>query len=398
MAHGHDLVVVGAGILGLAVAREALLRDPGADVVVLEKADDVGTAQTGHSSGVIHAGIYYAPGSLKARLCTAGARATRALCDEHGVPYRTPGKLVVATEETELGRMRALARRAEANGVVLEEVDRGRLAELEPRMRGRAALLSPTTGVVDFREVARALARDVVTRGGRVVTRSAVRALAERPDGVTVATDTGEYRAARLVACAGLQADRVARLGGLEVDFRIVPFRGEYYQLPRERSDVVRHLIYPVPDPALPFLGVHLSPTVDGRVTVGPNAVLGLAREGYPRGSVVLRDVASWAAFPGTWRFARRHARTGLAELGSSLLRRRYLRLVRRYCPSIGASELLPYPAGIRAQALLRDGSPVEDFLIRTTRRQVHVCNAPSPAATSALPIAALVHDRLSGM
>lgn len=326
-----DLVVVGAGIVGLATAREALVRSPGVDVVVLDKGDDVGSAQTGHNSGIIHAGIYYAPGSLKARLCVAGARATRDFCAEHGVTYRTPGKLVVATSPAEVDRMHALARRAAANGVELEEVGRDRLAELEPRVRGLAALLSPTTGVVDFREVARALARDVVARGGRVVTRSAVRTIAEDARGVVVESDTGDYRAERLVACAGLQADRVARLGGVAVDFRIVPFRGEYYQLPQERSDVVRHLIYPVPDPALPFLGVHLSPTVDGRVTVGPNAVLGLAREGYPRGSVTLRDVASWATYPGMWRFARRHARVGVAELGASLLRRRYLELVRKY-------------------------------------------------------------------
>lgn len=391
-----DLVVVGAGIVGLATAREALVRSPGVDVVVLDKGDDVGSAQTGHNSGVIHAGIYYAPGSLKARLCVAGARATRDFCAEHGVTYRTPGKLVVATSAAEVDRMHALARRAAANGVELEEVGRDRLAELEPRVRGLAALLSPTTGVVDFREVARALARDVVARGGRVVTRSAVRTIAEDARGVVVESDTGDYRAERLVACAGLQADRVARLGGVAVDFRIVPFRGEYYQLPQERSDVVRHLIYPVPDPALPFLGVHLSPTVDGRVTVGPNAVLGLAREGYPRGSVTLRDVASWATYPGMWRFARRHARVGVAELGASLLRRRYLELVRKYCPEIGSADLLPYPAGIRAQALLRDGTPVDDFLIRSTARQVHVCNAPSPAATSALPIAGLVNGLLS--
>ena len=244
--------------------------------------------------------------------------------------------------------------------------------------------------------VAREMARQVTELGGRVVTRSQVREIDERADAVVVSTDTGEYRGRRLVACAGLQADRVARLGGLDVDFRIVPFRGEYYQLPRDRSDVVSHLIYPVPDPALPFLGVHLSPTVDGRVTVGPNAVLGLARERYPRGSLDPRDVASYATFPGMWRFARRNVRAGVAELRASLDRRRYLELVRKYCPSIELDELLPYPAGIRAQALLRDGTAVDDFLFRATQRQLHVCNAPSPAATSAIPIARLINDRLT--
>ncbi len=392
----HDLIVIGGGILGLATAREALRRAPGSDVVVLEKADDVATAQTGHNSGVIHAGIYYAPGSLKARLCKAGASATREFCEEHGITHRTIGKLVVATDAAEVERMHALAARAAANGIELEEVDGARLAELEPNIRGMAALLSPTTGVVDFRDVAREMARQVAELGGRVVTRSQVREIDERAGAVVVRTDTGEYRAERLVACAGLQADRVARLGGLDVDFRIVPFRGEYYQLSRERSDVVSHLIYPVPDPSLPFLGVHLSPSVDGRVTVGPNAVLGLARERYPRGSVDPRDVASYASFPGMWRFARRNARAGVAELRASVDRRRYLELVRKYCPSIELDELLPHPAGIRAQAIMRDGSAVDDFLFRGTPRQLHVCNAPSPAATSAMPIARLVNDRLA--
>jgi len=392
----HDLIVIGGGIVGLATARETLLRRPGCDVVVLEKADDVATGQTGHNSGVIHAGIYYAPGSLKARLCRAGAQATREFCDEHGISHRTIGKLVVATDAAEVERMHALAARAAANGIELEEVDGPRLAELEPAVRGVAALLSPSTGVVDFRDVAREMARQVTELGGRVVTRSQVREIDERADAVVVSTDTGEYRGRRLVACAGLQADRVARLGGLDVDFRIVPFRGEYYQLPRDRSDVVSHLIYPVPDPALPFLGVHLSPTVDGRVTVGPNAVLGLARERYPRGSLDPRDVASYATFPGMWRFARHNARAGVAELRASLDRRRYLELVRKYCPSIELDELLPYPAGIRAQALLRDGTAVDDFLFRATQRQLHVCNAPSPAATSAIPIARLINDRLT--
>lgn len=391
----HDLIVIGGGIVGLATAREALRRRPGCDVVVLEKDATLAAGQTGHNSGVIHAGLYYAPGSLKARLCRAGAAATRAFCDEHGVPYRTIGKLVVATDDDELARMRALADRAARNGIELEEVDGDRLAELEPEVRGVAALLSPTTGVVDFAEVAQAMAREVGELGGRIVTRSRVREIAERSDGVVVTSDSGEYRAARLVACAGLQADRVARLGGLDVDFRIVPFRGEYYQLPHHRSDVVRHLIYPVPDPALPFLGVHLSPTVEGRVTVGPNAVLGLAREGYRRGAVAPRDIASYATFPGMWRFARRHVRTGVDELRGSLFRRAYLQRVRKYCPGVELEDLLPYPAGIRAQAVLRDGTAVDDFLLRSTPRQLHVANAPSPAATSAIPIAGLINDRL---
>ncbi|MGC0142023.1 L-2-hydroxyglutarate oxidase [Pseudactinotalea sp. Z1732] len=395
--HGEtaNMIVVGGGIVGLATAREALLRRPGSDVVVLEKADDVATAQTGHNSGVIHAGLYYSPGSLKARLCRAGREHTIRFCDERGIDYRSIGKLVVATTPVEVDRMRGLAQRAKANGLELEEIEGSRLAEMEPNVRGLAALVSPTTGVVDFTRVARAMADQIIELGGRVVTGAQVQQIAERPDVVVVTTQTGEYRGERLVACAGLQADRLARMGGLEVDFRIVPFRGEYYQLPSRRSDVVRHLIYPVPDPALPFLGIHLSPTIDGRVTVGPNAVLGFAREGYRRGSVQLADVASYAFFPGMWRFAAKYARTGITEMGNSLFRRRYLELVRKYCPSIELTDLQPHPAGIRAQALLRSGSIVDDFLFRSTQRQLHLCNAPSPAATSAIPIASLINDRL---
>jgi L-2-hydroxyglutarate oxidase len=390
----EDFVVVGAGIVGLATAGALQQRRPDARVVVLDKADDVATAQTGHNSGVIHAGLYYPPGSLKARLCRVGERATKQFCDEHGIPYREIGKLVVATDGVEVERMHALAARAAQNGIDLEQVDAGELREREPHVRGLAALFSPRSAIVDFRRVATALAEEVVAHGGRVVLRSEVTGIEERPDGVRITSSTGGYSARMLVACAGLQADRVARMAGLDTDFRIVPFRGEYHQLPESRRDMVRHLIYPVPDPALPFLGVHLSPMIDGRVTVGPNAVLGLSREDHRRGAVRLRDVASYATFPGMWRFARRNARTGVAEIRDSLSRRGYLRLVNRYCPELGLEDLLPHPAGIRAQAIARDGTPVEDFLVERSGRQLHVCNAPSPAATSALPIGAMIADR----
>lgn len=385
----EDLVIVGGGIVGLATARAVLRARPGSSVLVLEKADDVATGQTGHNSGVIHAGLYYAPGSLKARLCRAGEVATKQFCDAHGVRYRTIGKLVVATSEVEVERMRALEQRASQNGIRLERIDGARLRELEPNIVGREALLSPATGIVDYREVSRALADDVRAAGGRVVTRAEVRGITENAAdrSVHVESDIGTIRARALVACAGLQADRVARMGGLDVDFRIVPFRGEYYQLPATMGDIVTRLVYPVPDPGLPFLGVHLTPMIDGRVTVGPNAVLGFAREGYPKGSVRLRDVASYLAFPGLWRFAPGYVGTGLVEMRNSLVKSGYLGLVQKYCPSLTVDDLLPFPAGIRAQAISRDGTSVEDFLLRRSARQLHVCNAPSPAATSALPI-----------
>jgi L-2-hydroxyglutarate oxidase len=395
----ENYVVVGAGIVGLAAARALLLRRPGSKLVVLDKADDIATAQTGHNSGVIHAGIYYAPGSLKARLCRAGERATKDFCDANGIRYENVGKLVVATDDVELERMARLAERAVQNGLTLEQVDAGRLRELEPHVRGKGALLSPATGIVDFRQVARAMATEVVALGGRVVTRSTVRGLTEMsgPQGgeVVVESDSGDFHARRLIVCGGLQADRLAAMGGLDVDFRIVPFRGEYFQLPATRAGLVTRLIYPVPLPDLPFLGVHLSPTIDGRITVGPNAVLGFAREGYPKGSVRLRDVAAFAAFPGFWRFARANVRTGIAEMRDSAFRSGYLRAVGKYCPQLTLQDLRPYPAGIRAQAITRDGTSVEDFLFRETERQLHVCNAPSPAATSAIPIGEMIASRL---
>ena len=391
----EDYLVVGAGIVGLATARALLLSRPGSKVLVLEKADDVATAQTGHNSGVIHAGIYYAPGSLKARLCRAGERATKDFCNLNGIRYETVGKLVVATDAVEMERLTRLGDRAAANGLELERLDEVRLRELEPHVRGVGALLSPTTGIVDFREVAQALAGEIVAHGGRVITRSQVRGITELSGEVAVDSDSGDFHAQRLVACGGLQADRLAAIGGLDVDFRIVPFRGEYFQLPVSRAGLVERLIYPVPDPDLPFLGVHLSPTIDGRITVGPNAVLGLAREGYPKGSVRLRDVTAFATFPGFWRFARANIRTGVAEMRDSAFRSGYLRAVRKYCPELTLDDLRPYPAGIRAQAVTRDGTSVEDFMFRETKRQLHVCNAPSPAATSAIPIGEMIATKV---
>lgn len=389
------MVVIGGGIVGLATALAVTEARPGSDVLVLEKADEVATGQTGHNSGVIHAGIYYAPGSLKARLCRAGEVATKQFCDEHGVPYDTLGKLVVATDTTELERMHALAQRAAANGVELREVDAAELRELEPEVAGVGALLSPRTAVVDFAAVCRALATELLVRGVQVRTATPALGIREHPDQVEVDTPAGAVVTRHLLACAGLQADRVAAAAGLGPEVRIVPFRGEYYELPPERAGLVRHLIYPVPDPALPFLGVHLSPTVDGRITVGPNAVLGLAREGYRRGSVNPRDLRELTSYGGLWRMARREWRTGLTELRDSWWRRGYLRRVQRYCPSLTLGDLRPHPAGIRAQAVRPDGTLVDDFEIVSTARQVHVLNAPSPAATSALPIGREIAGRL---
>jgi L-2-hydroxyglutarate oxidase len=383
----HDFCVIGGGIVGLATALALLEARPGSTVVVCEKEDGLARHQSGHSSGVVHSGIYYEPGSLKARLCREGAAATKAFAREHGVPVRELGKLLVATGAADAARLEALVDRAARNDVVAHRVSRTELAELEPNVAGVAALHVPVTASIDYVALCAAMEQVVTAAGGEVRTGVAVTAIEERAGVVRVSTAGEDLVARRVVACAGLQADRVARMAGVQDDVRIVPFRGEYFRLPDHRAGVVRHLVYPVPDPELPFLGVHLTPMVDGRTTVGPNAVLGLSREGYRKGSVQLRDLREIAGFPGFWHLARANVRTGAREVAASVSKRRYLALARRYCPSLELSDLLPEEAGIRAQAVSRRGELLHDFLFRRTARTLHVLNAPSPAATSALPI-----------
>ncbi|MBF6521124.1 L-2-hydroxyglutarate oxidase [Nocardia farcinica] len=395
MADVYDFCVVGGGIVGVATAHELLTRNPGARLVLVEKAERLAVHQTGHNSGVIHSGIYYEPGSLKARLCRRGAAWTTEFARTHGIAHRICGKLLVATDEVEHERMLALHRRSVTNGVEVELIDAAELRSREPHVRGVGALFVPSTGIVDYRAVTEELAAQVRSRGGTIVLGAEITTITETDTAVTVAGSAGSWRARTLVVCAGLQADRMARLAGLPVDLRIVPFRGEYYQLPPARADLVRTLIYPIPDPSLPFLGVHLSPTVDGALTVGPNAVLGLAREGYRKGSVNLRDTLDILSFGGMRRVARTHLRTGARKLRNSLFKRGYLAECRRYCPELRPADLRPRPAGIRAQAVLPDGTLVHDFLLERTPRSVHVLNAPSPAATSAMPIAEHIVDQL---
>ncbi len=386
-----DFCVIGGGIVGLATAMTILQQRPGASLVLLEKEDRLAAHQTGHNSGVIHSGIYYPPGSHKAELCRRGADSTRRFADEHGITYDNCGKLLVATDAAEVARLDALFERARDNKVNVERIDAAELRRREPNVAGLAALYVAGTGIVDFTRIARAMATVVESLGGQVRRSAAVTRICESPDGVEVVTSRGAVTADRLVVCGGLQADRLARLAGLEVDFQIVPFRGEYYRLLPSRADMVQHLIYPVPDPDLPFLGVHLTRTTDGGITVGPNAVLGLSREGYRKFSFAARDVREYATFRGTWRMARANVRTGARELRNSLFRRGYLRECRKYVPDLTLADLLPEPAGIRAQAVRRDGTLVHDFLFAESDRMLHVCNAPSPAATSALPIAELI-------
>ena len=393
----YDYCVIGGGIIGVATARTLLRRHPGASLVLVEKATSLAAHQTGHNSGVIHSGIYYEPGSLKARLCVRGAQWTKDYAAARGIPFDVCGKLLVATDADEHRRMLALYERSVTNRVEVELLDTAELTRREPRVSGVGALFVPGTGIIDYTRVTTALAAEVAADGGEIVLGAQITALRESDDSVTASGPSGSWRARTLVVCAGLQADRMAALAGLRTDFRIVPFRGEYYRLPARRADLVRTLIYPVPDPNLPFLGVHLSPTIDGELTVGPNAVLGLSREGYRKGSVDLRDAREALGFPGLRKLARAHFRTGARELRNSLFKRGYLAECRKYCPELRMDDLLPREAGIRAQAVLPEGTLVHDFLIERTPRSVHVLNAPSPAATSAMPIAEYVVDRITG-
>ncbi|PTM93397.1 L-2-hydroxyglutarate oxidase [Mycoplana dimorpha] len=393
----YDYCVIGGGIVGLATAMALQEREPGARLVVLEKEAGLARHQSGHNSGVIHAGIYYQPGSLKARLCRAGAEATKAFCTEYRIPFETCGKLVVATSPAELRRMEALEERAGQNGIDVRRLDRAELNRAEPAVSGLGALLVPATGIVDYAKVCAAMAARILERGGTIRTGARVTAICEDERGVRLAAGVDTLRAGRLVACAGLQSDRIALMAGVPIEHRIVPFRGEYYTLPPARAKIVRHLIYPVPDPDLPFLGIHLTRTIDGGVTVGPNAVLGLSREGYAKGSARPGDMADMAAFAGFWRMACRNWRSALSEFGNSVSRSRYLKECRKYWPELGIADLGRPGAGIRAQAVMRDGTLVHDFLFKETDRMLHVCNAPSPAATSSIPIGRMIVDRLLG-
>ena len=391
-----DFCVIGGGIVGLAASLKLMLAFPGAGLVVLEKESTLARHQTGHNSGVIHAGLYYAPGSLKARLCRAGAEATKQFCTENGIRFETCGKLLVATSAVEVQRMDALFERAQTNGIECELIDQIELSRREPAIAGLGGIFVPATGIVDYRQVCNAIAVKITALGGQIELNCAVERIEEQADQIIVHASGRQWRARQMVACAGLQADRVAEMAGIQTEFQIVPFRGEYYQLPKERKDLIRSLIYPIPDPDLPFLGIHLTRMIDGSITVGPNAVLGFARELYPKLSVNLADVARYARFPGFWRVIQRNWRSGLAEMRDSLWKSGYLAACRKYCPSLTLADLQPYEAGIRAQAVMKGGSLVHDFLFAHTTRSFHVCNAPSPAATSAFPIGDLITQEVT--
>lgn len=391
----YDFCVIGGGIVGLATARALLEKRPGASLVLLEKEDALGRHQTGRNSGVIHSGIYYAPGSLKAKLCREGSARTKEFCQAHGIRYEERGKLIVATRDAEVPRLHALQERAGQNGIETELLGAEAIREREPNVIGLEAIHVPGAAIVSYTEILEAMAAELGAAGAGLRLGSTVESIRETGDGVEVVAGGIALHCKQLVACAGIQSDRVARMAGLPIAHRIVPFRGEYFRLSSKLNGVVNAMIYPVPEPDLPFLGIHLTPMIDGSVSVGPNAMLGLSREGYAKGSINLRDLMETLSFPGFWGAISKNIGPGLTELGNTLFKGRYLAECRRYCPSLELDDLTPMEPGIRAQAIMRDGSMQHDFLMLETERMLHVCNAPSPAATSALPIGDMIADRL---
>ena len=391
---GYDFAVVGGGIIGLSTARGLLERCPDAGVLVLEKEGGWARHQTGHNSGVIHSGVYYKPGSLKARFSREGRAALVEFCREHGVAYEICGKVIVATEPQEMPLLRNLYERGLKNGLAVQKIGPEELGALEPHAAGLAAVRVPEAGIVDFTHVAEALVRVIAKGGGVLRPDTRVEGIRSSGGGVEVGTDRRTYRAKVLVNCAGLHADRVARLAGVEAGVKIVPFRGEYYDLVPEKRHLIKNLVYPVPNPDFPFLGVHFTRAIGGGVEAGPNAVLGLAREGYAKTDVNLKDLAEVLAYPAFWRLAGRNWRTGAGEILRSLSKKAFVRALRRLLPEIEEGDLVPAPAGVRAQALAKNGALVDDFLIAEGENSIHVLNAPSPAATAALPIGDAVAER----
>ncbi|MGR5245024.1 MULTISPECIES: L-2-hydroxyglutarate oxidase [Vibrio] len=397
----YDYIIVGGGIVGVSTAWQLQQRYPDCSILLVEKEADFAQHQTGHNSGVIHAGVYYAPGSLKADFCKRGVERTLSFCAKHDIPVENCGKLLVATNEQEVDRMNALYERCLTNGIEVELLDKAQLKSAEPHITGLGAIYVKATSIVDYRLVTGQMVKEFQKLSGHVSLKTEVIAIEEQGEEVqitcTLDGKTMHLNAKFLVTCSGLMADRMTKMMGIPTDFQIIPYRGEYYRLDSKHDHVVNHLIYPIPDPDLPFLGVHLTRMIDGSVTVGPNAVLGWKREGYGKVNFSLHDTLKMLSFPGFWKVTQKHLKTGLDEFKNSWWKSGYLKRVNKYCPSIQVEDLKPYPAGIRAQAVLSDGTLVHDFLFAESARSLHVCNAPSPAATSAMPIGEYICDKVNG-
>jgi len=391
----YDYIIIGGGIVGVSTAWQLQQRYPDKKILLLEKENKFAAHQTGHNSGVIHAGVYYEPGSLKAKFCRQGVQATIDFCQQYDIAFEQCGKLLVATNQLELKRMQALFQRCQDNDLEVELLDQQQLKIREPNITGLGAILVKSTGIVDYQLITSKMAEIFQSLGGDYKLNTRVTQLTETADKITVNTTTGIFSSQYLITCSGLMADRVVKMLNIEIDFQIVPFRGEYYQLPASKNTIVKHLIYPIPDPELPFLGVHLTRMIDGSVTVGPNAVLGFKREGYGKINFSFADIKDMVLFPGFWRVLSKNLSSGITEFKNSLFKTGYLKLVQKYCPEITRADLKPYPAGIRAQAVMNDGSLVHDFLFANSARTINVCNAPSPAATSAIPIGNYIIDKI---
>jgi L-2-hydroxyglutarate oxidase LhgO len=390
----YDVLIIGGGVVGLGVALEITRRFPHLRLLVLEKEDRVARHQSGHNSGVIHSGVYYKPGSLKARLCVAGAAAMVEFCREHGIPHEVCGKVIVATHADELPRLEELRRRGEANGLNgLRMIGPEELHEIEPHANGVKALVVPSTGITDYTAVCEKYAELIAANGGTVLTSAAAVGIRRSTNEIAVETPKGAFVTNSLINCAGLHSDRIARMAGDDPGVMIVPFRGEYYDLVPDRASLVHALIYPVPDPRFPFLGVHFTRRISGKVDAGPNAVLALAREGYRHTNINLRDLAASLAFPGFWRMARQHWRNGLDEWHRSLSKAAFVRALQRLLPDVGENDLVPGGSGVRAQALKPDGALVDDFQFVPSGNVLHVLNVPSPAATASLTIGKAIVD-----
>ncbi|QEG01016.1 L-2-hydroxyglutarate oxidase LhgO [Stieleria maiorica] len=391
-----DFIVIGAGIVGLATARRLLQRFPDCSVLVVESESDVAAHQSGHNSGVLHSGIYYKPGSIRASTCRTGKAAMEAFCDEHQIPWDRCGKVIVATDQDELQSMEGIAARGRENDVALERLDSDQLRELEPNAAGIAALHVPETGIVDFRVVCRKLAECIRRSAGRIVFETRIVSIDATPRSIRLTAADGQvFEAAMMVNCGGLQCDRIAAMAGVSPEIRIVPFRGEYYELAPGRETLVRNLIYPVPDPSFPFLGVHFTRMIGGGVECGPNAVLALAREGYDWKTLRWKDLSQTLGFGGFRKLALRHWKTGLGEVHRSLSKAAFVAALQKLMPCLTASDLVRGRAGVRAQAVAPDGQLVDDFLFQRSDAAVHVLNAPSPAATASLAIAQTIVDQV---
>ena len=392
----YDFLLIGAGILGLSTARELQQRYPGSRVCVVEKEQVLAYHQTGHNSGVIHAGVYYTPGSLKARFCFEGNRAIKSFCREHRIEFDECGKLLVATNLIEVERMQVLIERSKQNGLTIDVLDHKQLVEAEPNISGLSAIRVPSTGIVSYSAICHKLAELIESDGGEILYGSHVDDLTESDNDVIVRSNARRITTRKLIGCGGVMADRLVRSLGGTPDFQIIPFRGDYYRLAAHHNQIIRHLIYPIPDPALPFLGVHLTRMIDGSVTVGPNAVVNFSREGYSRFAFDSGDALEMVRFPGFRRVVWKNLSAAMQELKKGLWKPSFLKEVQKYSPGVQLGDLQPYPPGIRAQAVSADGRLVDDFLFYHTGNSLIVCNAPSPAATSCFPIARHIVDQLS--